>query len=90
MTQTNTFSTSDVAKVLEEMIEAKTALKNGLSDLKVITTQEQNPDVLTAIRALFGDNAIKDGKAYITFDMLSECMTVIRKAGKTKAKELIV
>ena len=61
MTQTNSFSTSEVAKVLEEMIEAKTALKNGLSDLKVIATQEQNPDVLTAIRALFGENAVKDG-----------------------------
>lgn len=90
MTTIKDFSNSDISKIIVELIDAKNTLANGLQNVRVVATQERDPDVITAIVSLFGPNAVKDGKAVITFNMLTECINVVRNAGKAKAKELIV
>lgn len=86
----NNFSNNQVSKILADLIDAKNTLSNGLQHVNVAVSQERDPDVITAIAALFGNEYVKDGKATITFNMLSECVNVVRRAGKAKAKELIV
>ena len=39
--------------------------------------------------SLFGSDKVVDGKAYITFEMVTQCMRVVYKAGAAKASELI-
>ena len=79
----------EMTELLKQLIDAKNTLSNGLSQVKVAATQERDQDVITAVRALFGDQHIKDGKTSITFKMLTSCLDTIRLAGKDKAKELI-
>jgi hypothetical protein len=85
----NQVELSDVMKVIEDLVNAKSSLFEKLKDLRVAVSQEKNPEIITAIVSLFGSDKVVDGKAYITFEMVTQCMRVVYKAGAAKASELI-
>lgn len=85
----SSFTVRDISSILEELVAAKSEILSKLKDLKVTATDERDPDVMTAIRNLYGESAIKDGKASISFEMVAQCIDIVRRAGKAKAAELI-
>lgn len=85
----SSFTVKEVSSILEELVVAKSEILGKLKDLKVTATDERDPDVMTAVRNLYGEEAIKDGKASISFEMVAQCIDIIRRAGKAKAAELI-
>lgn len=82
-------SLEDVVKLIKEGTRYQEELKDKLKDIKV-PVDSRHPHVLNSIRNLFGDSAIDhiNGRAYITFDMVVECMKLIRNVGKATASEL--
>lgn len=85
----SSFTVREISSILEELVAAKSEILSKLKDLKVTATDERDPDVMTAIRNLYGESAIKDGKASISFEMVAQCIDIVRRAGKAKAAELI-
>ena len=85
----SSFTVRDISSILEELVAAKSEILSKLKDLKVTATDERDPDVMTAIRNLYGESAIKEGKASISFEMVAQCIDIVRRAGKAKAAELI-
>ena len=85
----SSFTVRDISSILEELVAAKSEILSKLKDLKVTATDERDPDVMTAIKNLYGESAIKDGKASISFEMVAQCIDIVRRAGKAKAAELI-
>lgn len=85
----SSFTVREISSILEELVAAKSELLSKLKDLKVTATDERDPDVMTAIKNLYGESAIKDGKASISFEMVAQCIDIVRRAGKAKAAELI-
>lgn len=85
----SSFTVREISSILEELVEAKSEILSKLKDLKVTATDERDPDVMTAIKNLYGESAIKDGKASISFEMVAQCIDIVRRAGKAKAAELI-
>lgn len=87
MSTTNSMKATEIIDALQQ---AKSDIKTALGDVKVTVIEQDYPEVTTAIRGFFGDIYVKDGVAVITFDMISECIRVVREAGKGKAQELLV
>lgn len=85
----SSFTVREISSILEELVAAKSEILSKLKDLKVTATDERDPDVMTAIKNLYGESAIKDGKASISFEMVAQCIDIVRRAGKAKAAELI-
>lgn len=85
----SSFTVREISSILEELVAAKSEILSKLKDLKVTATDERDPDVMTAIRNLYGESAVKDGKASISFEMVAQCIDIVRRAGKAKAAELI-
>ena len=85
----SSFTVREISSILEELVAAKSEILSKLKDLKVTATDERDPDVMTAIRNLYGESAIKEGKASISFEMVAQCIDIVRRAGKAKAAELI-
>lgn len=83
------FTVKEITSILEELVSAKSQLLDKLKDLKVAVSEERDPDVVTAIKSLYGNDYIKDGKAAITFEMVAQCVDIVRRAGRAKASELI-
>ena len=79
----------DALDVILQLKEAKADLASRLGQTKVTVTEQEYPEIITAIRGLFGSSYINNGIAVITFDMIAECMKIVRTAGKGKAQELI-
>lgn len=85
----SSFTVKEVSSILEELVAAKSEILGKLKDLKVTATDERDPDVMTAVRNLYGEESVKDGKASISFEMVAQCIDIVRRAGKAKAAELI-
>lgn len=85
----SSFTVREISSILEELVAAKSEILSKLKDLKVTATDERDPDVMTAIKNLYGESVIKDGKASISFEMVAQCIDIVRRAGKAKAAELI-
>ena len=85
----SSFTVREISSILEELVAAKSEILSKLKGLKVTATDERDPDVMTAIKNLYGESAIKDGKASISFEMVTQCIDIVRRAGKAKAAELI-
>ena len=83
------FTVKEITSILEELVSAKSQLLDKLKDLKVAVSEERDPDVVTAIKSLYGNDYIKDGKATIAFEMVAQCVDIVRRAGRAKASELI-
>lgn len=79
----------DALDVILQLKEAKTDLASRLSQTKVTVLEKDHPEIIAAIKGLFGNSYVNNGIAVITFDMISECMKIVRTAGKGKAQELI-
>lgn len=85
----SSFTVKEISSILEELTVAKSEILGKLKDLKVTATDERDSDVMTAVRNLYGEEAIKDGKTSISFEMVAQCIDIVRRAGKAKAAELI-
>lgn len=76
---------------LEDMLAKGTEylqeLRETLKDIKVPATQSLHPNVLNSVRTLFGDTVVSNNKAYITYDMYLECLSLIRSVGRDTAAE---
>lgn len=83
------FDLKDIQEMLNEAATVKDMIRKGLTDIKVPVSENEDPDVMSAVLALFGSQNVKDGKTYITFDMVTKCLEILRIAGMEKARSLI-
>lgn len=79
----------DLDDLIKEGRHYQEEIREMLKDIKVPVTK-LHPHVLESINTIFGPDYIsKDGKAYITFDMVLECLNITRNVGKATADEFI-
>ena len=55
--------------------------------LKDIRVPAEDPQVLEAVRNIFGNTYIHDGRTYITFEMFLDCLNITRNVGRAVAAE---
>lgn len=80
-------STESLADLVSNGQKYLSQLDETLSDIKV-PVRKQNPAVLEAIQNLLGPNYINDnGESYITFEMFTKCMKILKNVGRVTAAE---
>lgn len=78
----------DLEDLLNEAQSYMSELKETLKDIKVPVEQKVSPEVIEAVRHIFGDTYLtKGGNSYITFDMFLDCLNVTRNVGRATAAE---
>ena len=82
-------NTNSALEIIQELRDAKTEIASNLTDVKVIVNGNDYPDILAAISGLFGESHVNNNSAVITFEMMVECIRLVRLAGTAKAQELI-
>ena len=82
-------NTNSALEIIQELRDAKTEIASNLTDVKVIVNGNGYPDILAAISGLFGESYVNNNSAVITFEMMVECIRLVRLAGTAKAQELI-
>lgn len=75
-----------LAQLVTVGLEYMEELREMLSDIKV-PARSVNPDVLEAIRTIFGDEYVTNEESYITFDMFVDCSKILRNIGRATAAE---
>lgn len=63
-------------------------LDETLKDIRV-PVRSINPEVLEAIRYVFGPELITGETSYITYSMFRECMVILRNVGRATAAEFV-
>ena len=82
-------SEEDLEDLLNEAQSYMTQLKDTLKDIKVPVEREVSPEVIEAIRHIFGETYLtRGGNSYITFEMYLDCLNVTRNVGRATAAEL--
>lgn len=76
-------------EIISELENAKSYIYSKMTEVKVHVDEKNDPDVIAAISGLFGDGYLNNGSAIIDFNMVTECMKILRLAGQGKAQELI-
>lgn len=79
---------TDIQELLHEAQGASGELREKLSKIKINIDGRKSPDIITAIRAIFGDTYINTkGNSYINYDMYCRVIDLLRKVGSSKAEE---
>ena len=77
----------DLADLVAEGQRHLEALDVTLGVIKV-PVRKQNPAVLEAIQNLLGPQYINDnGESFVTFEMFTECMKILKNVGRATAAE---
>ena len=80
----------DIKELLYEAQGVSGELREKLSKIKINIDGSKNPDVVTAIKTIFGDQYISDkGNSYIHYDMYCRVIDLIRVLGKSKSEEVL-
>lgn len=83
-------SKTEIEDLSELVAEGQRYLKEldvTLGDIKV-PVRKQNPEVLEAIQNLLGTQYINDsGESFVTFEMFTECMKILKNVGRATAAE---
>lgn len=78
----------DLEDLLVTATEYMEELKDSMKDIKV-PADSNNPNVLEAIKAVFGEDFISNDQAYITYEMYLKCLQLIRSVGRDTAAEFV-
>lgn len=71
-------------------IEASEELRIKLSKVRIKVDGARSPQLIEAIRALFGSTYITDkGDSYITYDMYCSVVNLLRSLGTKTAEETL-
>lgn len=78
---------SEVLKVGQNYL---TELDETLKDIYVPARIATNPEVVEAVKYIFGDEFINEkGEAYISYKMFRDCMVILRNVGRATAAEFV-
>ena len=87
---TNGVDQKDLLETLELAYEIDAELRSKLSKIKINIDKNKNPELIIAIRKIFGETYIsRVGNAVITYDMYCSTLNLIRTLGKSKAEEIL-
>lgn len=76
--------------LLAEGYEIEKELRDKLNKIRINIDKNKSPEVITAIRAVFGDSYIsRSGNSTITYEMYCVALNLMRKLGSSKASEII-
>lgn len=90
LNESNGVTKEELDHILLEAKEAGSELSFKLQKVKIQVEGAKSPELISAIRAIFGDNFIfTNGNSVITYDMYCYVMKLIREIGKEKAKEVL-
>lgn len=78
----------DLKDLVAEAQRYLAQLEEKLSDIKV-PVRSLNPEVLEAIRYIFGEDFVKEDTSFITFRMFLDCMDIMRNVGRETASEFV-
>lgn len=81
-------SMEDLAELLKAGQKYLGQLDETLKDIRV-PVRNIHPEVLEAIKYIFGEDYITGETSYITYEMFRECMVVLRNVGRATAAEFI-
>lgn len=81
-------SMEELAELLRVGQKYLNQLDETLKDIRV-PVRSINPEVLEAIKYIFGEDYISKDTSYITYSMFRECMTILRNVGRATAAEFI-
>ena len=81
-------SMEDLAELLKAGQKYLGQLDETLKDIRV-PVRSIHPEVLEAIKYIFGEDYITGETSYITYEMFRECMVVLRNVGRATAAEFI-
>lgn len=77
-------------KIIKEGQEAAEELETMLSKVRVEAKEATTPGITEAIIQIFGENYIGlHAPTYITYDMYTKAMTLLRELGNETVKEYI-
>ena len=89
-TKNNVPDDVDIQELLHEAQGVAGELREKLAKIKINIDGSKSPDVVTAIRAIFGEQYVNNkGNSYISYDMYCRVIDLLRKAGKSKAEEIL-
>ena len=84
---------STLEEIHQTILEAKsisTELLDKLSKIKIHINGGSNPEIINAIRSIFGDSYIyANGNSVITYSMYSSVINLLRTLGNNKAEEIL-
>lgn len=88
-TETAPIDKSEYDNLIKEAESVLDSLSGRLSMVTVLVSKS-SPDVLNAIKKVFGDKYIKsDGTSEITFDMFKQLTDSLRRVGESKVEEYL-
>ena len=80
--------TENLTEALKTGQKYLSQLDETLKDIRV-PVRSINPEVLEAIRYVFGPELITGETSYITYSMFRECMVILRNVGRATAAEFV-
>lgn len=88
--ETNGPSKQEVISVLQEGYEISAELRDKLSKISINIDGNKNPEIINAIRRIFGDDYIsRTGNSKITYEMYCSTLSLIRSLGENKSQEVL-
>lgn len=79
----------DLQSTLTEASNISEELREKLSKIKINILGNEHPDVITAVREIFGDSYVSSsGNTIITYDMYCSILNLLRTLGNKKAEEV--
>ena len=88
--EVNGVSQKEIMETLEEAYEISEDLRKKLSKIRINIDKNKNPEIINAIRRIFGDSYIsRSGNSTITYDMYCSTLNLIRTLGKNKSEEIL-
>lgn len=86
----NGVSQQELLETIAEGREISDELRRKLAKIRINVNKQDNPELITAIQRIFGDNYIsKAGNSVITYDMYCSTLNLIRTLGKNKSEEIL-
>lgn len=75
--------------MVAELHQIQDKLKPDLANVKVKISKSDNPDIYKSIEEIFGDRSNSPDKDFITFEMYTKCMEIIRAGGAATGSDLL-
>lgn len=86
----NGVTITEVQEALAEAEKVNSELRMKLDKIKIQVSGRDNPELVNAIKTLFGDKYIfSNGNSVISYDMYCYVIKLLRELGKAKAGELL-
>lgn len=81
---------SEITDILQEGRDISEELRSKLYKLSVTIDGTKNPELIKAIRHIFGDSYVySSGNSAITYDMYCSLLRLLKQVGQKKTEELV-